>query len=85
MLSPEAELLLLLTFVVLVVLIVYVVWLQINLWLTRQVLNRTAIVFPAQRPEPNETGRGCVGSFGFLLMVIVLLGILFAAYVAQSL
>lgn len=83
MLSSGTEVLLFLLFSGFVVMSLYIAWLQIHLWITRQVLNRTTIVFSDKRPDAIEPGTGCAGSFGFLLVTIILIGFLFAACFAQ--
>ncbi len=78
MLDPGAALLLFFLFVGLVGMSLYVVWLQVNLWLTRQILNRASVIV-ANTPSASVKASGsCLGSFGFLL-VIMLLAIVFAA------
>jgi hypothetical protein len=80
MLDPGPALLLFFLFVGLVGMSLYVVWLQVNLWLTRQILNRAPMIVANPPSDTVKAGGGCLGSFGFALLIMLLVGIFTILY-----
>ena len=80
MLDPGIALLLFLLFVGLVGMSLYVVWLHVNLWMTRQILNRTPVVVANHQVDSTEHSGGCLGNFSFLLLIMILGSIFVVLY-----
>ena len=60
----------------------YVVWLQVNLWLTRQILNRAPMIVTNPTTDSVKTGGSCLGSLGLLLLIMLLATVFAVLYFA---
>ncbi|CAN5646764.1 hypothetical protein BH10CHL1_BH10CHL1_41950 [soil metagenome] len=80
MLDSGTALLLFLLFVGLVGMSLYVVWLQVNLWLTRQILNRAPVIMTNLPTDSVKSGGGCLGNLGLPLLIMILAGVFATLY-----